>query len=59
MYLIVDKFPHNFQNLFEPEDPTPYDIISIIQKASFRRNQPTGFFKFVNEFMSEVDTLIH
>ena len=59
MYLIIDKFPHHFQNLLEPKDPTPYDIISMIHRASFLRNQPTGFFKFVNEFMSEVYAMIH
>ena len=59
MYLILDKFPHHFQKLLELEDPTPYDIIYVIHRASFLRNQPTSFFKFVNEFMYEIYAMIH
>lgn len=59
MYLIIDKFSFHFQNLLEPEDPTPYDIVSIIHKTSFLRNQPTGFSNFVNKFISEFYTLIY
>ena len=33
MYLILNKFSLHFQNLLEPEDPTPYDVISIIHRA--------------------------
>ena len=59
MYLILDKFPHHFENLLEPKDPAPYDIISVSHVSSFLRNQPTSFFKIVNEFMSEVNAMIH
>lgn len=59
MYLILDKFPHHFQNFVEPEDPTIYDIIYVIHRASLLRNQPTSFFNFVNEFIFEVYAMIH
>lgn len=59
MYVILDKFPQHFQNLLEPKDPTPYDIIFLIHRASFVRNQTIGFFKFVNEFMFEVYAMIY
>ena len=59
MYLILDKFSLHSQNLLEVEDPTSYDIVSIIYIASLLRNQPTGFFKFVNKFISQVYLLNH
>lgn len=59
MYLILNKFSLHFQNLLEPEDPTPYDVISIIHRASFKKNQPTRFSKFINEFTSQVYLLIY
>ena len=52
MYLILNKFSLHFQNLLEPEKPTPYDVVSIIHRTSFLRNQPACFSKFINEFTS-------
>ena len=34
MYLILNKHSLHFQILLEPEDPTPYDVVSIIHRAS-------------------------
>ena len=59
MYLILNKFSLHFQNLLEQEYPTPYDITSIIHKASFLKNQPIGFSNFMNEFTSQVYLLIY
>lgn len=52
MYLILNKYNLHFKNLLEPEGPTPYDVVSIIHKASFLKNQPSKFSKFINEFTS-------
>ena len=54
MYLILDKYPMHFQSLLEPEQLTPYDVISIIHRASFFRDPTQGFSPFVNEFASHV-----
>ena len=48
MYLILNKYSLHFQNILEPEDPTPYDVVSIIHRASFLKNQPSKFSKFIN-----------
>ena len=34
MYLVLNKHSLHFQSLLEPEDPTPYDVVSIIHRAS-------------------------
>jgi hypothetical protein len=57
--LILNKFSLHFQNLLEPKDPTPYDVISIIHGASFLKNQPTGFSKFISAFTYQVYLLIY
>ena len=59
MYLILDKFSLHFQSLLEPEELTPYDVISIIHRSPFLRNQTQGFSKFVNEFASQVYLFIY
>lgn len=59
MYLILDQFSLHFQNLLEPQYPTPYEIISIIHRDSFLKNQPSGIFNFVNKFISQVYLLIY
>jgi hypothetical protein len=59
MYLILDKFSLHFQSLLEPEEPTPYAVISIIHRSSFLRNQTQGFSKFLNEFVSQVYLFIY
>ena len=59
MYLILNKLSLHFQSLLEPKDPTPYDVISIIHRSSFLRNQTQGFSKFINEFASQVYLLIY
>ena len=58
MYLILDKFSDHFQQFLEPEQMTPYDIISIVHRASFLRDPSKGFSYFVNEFASRVYFLI-
>ena len=45
--------------MLEPQDPTPYYIISIIHRASFLRKQPFGFFNFIKDFISQVYMLIY
>ena len=59
MYLILDKFSLHFQSLLEAEELNPYDVISIIHRSPFLRNQNQGFSKFVNEFASQVYLLIY
>ena len=59
MYLILDKFSLHFQSLLEPEQLTPYDVISIIHRSPFLRDQAQGFSKFLNEFASRVYFLIY
>jgi len=59
MYLILNKYSLHFQNLLEPEDLTTYDLVSIIHRASFLKNQPSEFSKFINEFTSKVYSLIY
>ena len=59
MYLILDKFSLHFQSLLEPEQLTPYEVISIIHRSSFLRDQAQGFSKFVNEFASRVYYFIY
>lgn len=43
MYLILNQFFIYFQSLLDPKDLIPYGIVSIIHKAPFLRNHPTGF----------------
>ena len=52
MYLILDKFSLHFQSLLEPKELIPYDVISIIHRSPFLRDQAQGFSKFINEFAS-------
>ena len=59
MYSILDKFYLHFQSFLEPEEPTPYDVISVIHRSSFLRNQIQCFSEFVNEFSSQVYLLIY
>ena len=59
MYLILDKFSLHFQSLLEPEELTPYDVIYIVHRSLFLRDQAKGFSKFVNEFASRVYLLIY
>ena len=59
MYLILDKYSMHFQSLLEPEQLTPYDVISIIHRDSFLRDPTQGFSKFVNEFASHVYYFIY
>ena len=59
MYMILDNFSLHFQSLLEPRHLTPYDVISIIHRSSFLRDQAQGFSKFVNEFASRVYYFIY
>lgn len=59
MYLILDKYSMHFQSLLEPEQLTPYDVISIIHRAFFLRDLTQGFSQFVNEFSSHVYCFIY
>ena len=58
MYLILNKFSDHFQQFLEPEQMTPYDIVSIVHIDSFLRDPSKGFSYFVNEFASRVYFLI-
>lgn len=59
MYLILKKFSLHFQSLLKPEELTPYDVISIINKSPFLRDQAQGFSKIVNQFSSQIYLLIY
>ena len=50
MCLILDKYVAQFQEFLEPEQITPYDIVSIVHRASFLRDPSKGFYQFSNEF---------
>ena len=54
MYLIIDKFLDLFQQFLEPWQLTPYEVVSIVHRASFLRDPSKGFSYFVNEFASRV-----
>lgn len=58
MYMILDKFSLDFHFLMEPEDPTPYEIISVIHRSSFIKNEAQNFSKFVNSFTCQVYLLL-
>ena len=38
MYLILDKYVTQFQQFLEPEQITPYDILSIVHRDAFLRD---------------------
>lgn len=59
IYLILDKYSMHFQSLLEPEQLTPYDVISIIHRSSFLRDPTQGFSQFVNGFASRVHYFIY
>ena len=59
MYLILDKYAAQFQEFLEPEQITPYDIVSIVHRATFLRDPSKGFSKFANEFASCVYFFIY
>ena len=58
MYLILDKFSYLFQQFIDPEQLAPYEVVSIVHRASFLRDPSKGFSYFVNEFVSRVYFLI-
>lgn len=43
MYLILDKLLNLFQQFLEPEQLTPYEVISIVHRVSFLRDTSKGF----------------
>ena len=59
MYLIWNKFSLHFQSLLELEQITAYDVMFVIHRSSFLRDQAQGFCKFVNEFASRVYYFIY
>lgn len=59
VYLILYKYPLNFNALFDIQDLLPYGVISIIQKFSFVRNQSSSFFLFIEMFISQIYKLIY
>ena len=48
MYLILDKYVAQFQEFLEPEQITPYDIVSNVHRDDFLRDPSKGFSKFVS-----------
>lgn len=54
MYLILDKYATQFQEFLEPEQITPYDIVSIVYRAAFLRDPSRGFSQFSNDLSSQV-----
>lgn len=59
VYLILYKYPLNFDTWLDIQDLVPYSVISIIQKSSFVRNQCSGFFQFIEQFISQAYNLIY
>lgn len=59
IYLILNKFSSNFENLLDPQDLVPYGTPSIIHITSFVRNQSSGFLNFVDKFISQFYLLIY
>ena len=59
MYLILNKFSINFENLMDPQVSIPYGIPSIIHGTSFIRNHSYGLLHFLDKLMSQVYLLIH
>ena len=53
MYLILDRLSSHFQQFLESVQMTPYDIISIVHKASFLRDPSKSFSYILNEFVSK------
>ena len=52
LYLILEKYVSQFQQFLEPEQITPYDILSIVHRATFLRDPSKDFYQFSNEFTS-------
>ena len=59
MYLILDKYAAQFQAFLELEQINPYDIVSIIHRATFLRDPSQDFSQFSNEFASHVYFFIY
>ena len=38
IYMILDKYAAQFQEFLEPEQITPYDIVSIVHRDAFLRD---------------------
>ena len=44
--------------MMDVEDPTPYQITSVVPKSPFKRNVAENFSCFVNTFAAKVCTLL-
>ena len=58
MYMILERYSLSFQSMMDVEDPTPYQITSVVHKSPFMRNVAENFSLFVNTFSTKVCTLL-
>ena len=58
MYMSLERYSLSFQSMMDVEDPTPYQITSIVHKSPFMRNVAKNFSLFVNIFAAKVCTLL-
>ena len=58
MYMILERYSLSFQSMMDVEDPTPYQITSVVDRNPFMRNVAENFSLFVNTFAAKVSTLL-
>lgn len=58
MYMILERYSLTFQSMMDVEDPTPYQITSVVHRSPFMRNVAENFSCFVNTFAAKVCTLL-
>ena len=58
MYMILERYSLTFQSMMDVEDPTPYQITSVVHRSPFMRNVVENFSCFVNTFAAKVCTLL-
>ena len=58
MYIILERYSLTFQSMMDAEDPTLYQITSVVHKSPFMRNIAENFSCFVNTFAAKVCTLL-
>ena len=58
MYMILERYSLTFQSMMDVEDPTPYQITSVVHRSPFMRDVAKNFSCFVNTFAAKVCTLL-
>ena len=56
--MILERYSLSFQSMMDAEDPTPYQITSLVHRSTFMRNVAENFSCFVNAFAAKVCTLL-